>query len=42
VQIKQLLKYIYRGRHDFTWVDRELGTLTRNMDYLCVEDEDDD
>jgi hypothetical protein len=41
-QIKQLLKYIYRSRHDMTWVDRELGTLTRNMDYLCVEDEDGD
>ena len=41
-QMKQLLRYIYRDRHDFTWVDREKNTLTRNMDYLCVEDEEDD
>jgi hypothetical protein len=35
-----LLRCIYRDRHDFTWVDREKNTLTRNMDYLCVEDGD--
>jgi hypothetical protein len=41
-QIKQLLKYVYRDRHDFTWVDREKNTLTRNMDFLHVQDSDDE
>ena len=41
-QMRQLLKYIFKDRHDFTWVDRELNTLTRNMDFLNVEESDDD
>ena len=41
-QMRQLLKYIFKDRHDFTWVDREMGTLTRNMDFLNVEESDSD
>ena len=41
-QMRQLLKYIFKDRHDFTWVDREMGTQTRNMDFLNVEESDSD